>query len=380
MSDFFSFEYFDELPDGDNSLDQDSGSSRRNLSLSMAAAEYLRDAVQRLVPSSYMYGESGIGERAYELYGMCVSHALTGKRSNKLIAALCIMHASYERKTDLVILPTDIETKFANLRMRQLRLTNILSVYDDICRFLSLPRLEPPMEKVLHRVFRQGCGIESESDIFQFVETALRFEKEIRGVVESKPDKPRKKANYRNQFRTETVAAVCAILALRYHNYTKATAKSIETELHVSKGSVHYLLNKVKTKIPPPGTAESQSSPKKRRNEPLYIGGLDIPSGVAKRRRDSGKPKEEKEEILAIVPAVEQLKPLSLCPDADDPLNFLYDLGDPLTTNPSPVGAHKEDGFLMLTTRVEKRGESTQLTTEENGGSSRSSGWSDLLS
>jgi hypothetical protein len=369
MSDFFSFEFFDEPPGISDSFEDQGSSSRRNLSLNASGSEYLRDAVQRLVPSSYMYGGSGLGERAYELYGLCVSHALTGKRSNRLLAALCIMHASYEKRSDLVILPTDIERKYANLKMSQLRLSNILSVYDDFCRLLGLERLEVSMNKLLYRVFKQGCRMEDESDVFKFIDTALRFEKEIRAVTEYSPPKPTKRVNYRQKFRIETVAAVCAILAIRFHDYTKATAKSIEAELNVSKGSVHYLLNKYKATTPAPGKPESQRSPKKRRTEPIYISGLDVRAGVSRRHKDAGTLKTETEEVLAIVPSHVELTNYHEAPDANDPLSFLYDLGDLITTNPGPTASaiRQEESAIL------------PLPDEEKTHSSRASSWCDIL-
>jgi hypothetical protein len=373
MADFFSFEYFDELPADEIALPSESAGSRRNLSLSASSAEYLRDAVQRLVPSSYVYGESGIGERAYELYGLCVSHALTGKRCNKLLAALCIMYASYERRSDLVILPTDIETKYANLRMSQLRLTNIMCVYDDFCHLLHLPKLEVPMDKLLRRVFKQGCKVESESDVFRFTETALRFEKELKSVTDYTPLKSDQRTNYRQKFKAETIAAVCAILSLRFHQYTKATAKSVEKELTVSKGSVHYLINKFKSVSPLPATEESQASPKKRRTDPLYIGGLDVPAGVAKRRKDEGSDNQASEEVLAIFPSENLSQPTAI--DPGDPLSFLYEFNDLLTTNPAPLPPP-----LPPPETPESESDSKRSRSRRSSSSSRTtSGWDDLL-
>lgn len=368
MNDFFSFEYFDDLPNEDTELAVNP-SSRRNLSLSAASADYLRDAVQRLVPSSYVYGESGIGERAYELFGLCVSHALTGKRSNKLLAALCIMYASIESRSELVILPTDIEAKYANLGMSQLRLTNILSVYDDFCRLLKLPKLEVPMEKLLRRVFRQGCTITSEAMISQFIDTALKFESDIRAIVQYNPRKPTAKTNYRQKFRVETIAAVCSTLALRYHQYTDATAKSIQEELHVSKGAVHYLLNKFKNRehSATEGGRLSNST-KGRRTDPLKIAGVDVPAGVLKRRRDHRTEKSTSEEILAIFPTADSAIDFPKPVDTGDSLSFLYDF---------VKVADKDPTLPSLPALDHSRYE--QSPAQESASSRTTSGWDDLL-
>lgn len=334
MSDFFSFEYFDEIPDeGFDSTGPDVY-SRKNLSLSAESAEYLREAMTRLVPSTFVYGESGIGERAYELYGLCVGHAFTGRRSNNLIAALCVMHASYERRSDLVILPSDIEARYTDMQLRVIRVTNILSTYDSFCELLKLPRLDVSMEKLLHRVFRFGCNMTSEADISRFTDTGLRFEREIRSVTEYKPPVSKRRVNYRQKFRVETVAAVCSILACRYHNYTAATANSIVKELHIAKATVYYLLNKYKKSHPPPAGPDSQRSPTKKRSDPLYVGGLDVPSGVSKRRRDEQTARGPTDEIVALVPVASSVTQSALT--GDDPLGFLYDFQDLLDVQPLP--------------------------------------------
>lgn len=368
MNDFFSFEYFDDLPD-DDSAPGAPGSSRRNFSLSSDSAEYLRDAVQRLVPSSYVYGESGIGERAYELFGLCVGHALTGKRSSKLLAALCIMYASFESRSDLVILPTDIEAKYANLRMSQLRLTNILCVYDDFCRLLKLPKLDVSMEKLLRRVFRQGCKISSEALISQFTDTALKFQNEIRSLVQYSPRKPTGKTNYRQKFRVETIAAVCCTLALRYHQYTSATAKSIQEELHVSKGALHYLLNKFKNQAHSGNSDESVPQHKGgKRTEPIRIAGVEVPAGVLKRRRDLGTEKSSSEEILAILPATDSAIDFPKPVDAGDSLSFLFDFGKAQDSKP-----------ISRSLPVLDHSRYEQSPAQESASSRTTSGWDDLL-
>ena len=334
MSDFFSFEYFDELPDEGYDGAEILPKGRKNMSLSVESAEYLREAMTRLVPSTFVYGESGIGDRAYELFGLCIGHAFTGRRSSNLVAALCVMHASYERRSDLVILPSDIEVKYSDKGLRVIRVTNILSTYDAMCALLKLPRLEVSMEKVLHRVFRFGCNITSENEISRFTDTGLRFEQEIRSVTEYKPVSAKRRVNYRQKFRVETIAAVCSILTCRFHDYTSATANSIIKELHVAKATVYYLLNKYKASHPPPGGPDSQGSPRKKRSDPVFVGGLDVPSGVSKRRRDERVSRGPTDEVVAIVPSGgSQMRPVV---GTDDPLGFLYEFQDLLDPSPEP--------------------------------------------
>ena len=448
MSDFSHY-FGDVLEEGED-VQPGIISRARNISVSSDTFRFLQEVVERLVPSSYVYGESGIGDRVYELYASCVSHALTGRRSNRLLAALCIMHACNELRTDLVILPTDIESKLAVWNMSQIRLQNIMSVYGVMCDSLKLPRLQPFMEKVFHRVFRLGCQIESDQDIYRFVDTALRFEEKLRSNLNHAI--PKTKKNFRTQFRIETIAAASAILALRYHNYTKATAINITNELNVSKGCVYNLLNKFKEKTAGIGpqernvavvdekvgegveqpvsvpniesqggqamehgaTLETMAKPdphstqkrephqvpknnigrarpipgnhtmlEKPRAKPISIGGIEVPSGVSKRRRSAEKSNSGvQEEVLAIVPAVGDLQSVSVKMDSSDPLSFLFYSNAPVapldfTTNPSPDSDEAGVGPAPIADSHDS--EHPQRDYMENGGLSRSSGWSDFL-
>ena len=333
MSDFFSFEYFDELPEPNTGIEDTGGNYRRNQSLSASSAEYLREAMKRLVPSTYVYGESGIGDRAYELYGLCVSHAFTGHRSNHLIAAICVMHASYERRSDLVILPSDIQAAYADKQLKVCRINYIQSMYYEICLLLKLPHLQVSMEKVFDRIFRQCGKVESEREITEFVQTALAFEKELRKltdeskVVSAKNGKPR----FQSTYQVETIAAVASVLACRYHNYSKVTAQMIQAEMHIVKGTMYHLLNKYREKFP----SEEPIEGKRGRKDPFKIGGVEVRSGlglVATSFIKSQRNQRSNEQVLQIASTS---RPSTRYRDPNDPLSFLFNAGASADASPS---------------------------------------------
>ena len=262
MADFYSFEYVDEPPVqyGDD-LVEERGNPRKNQSLSGIDTEFLREAMRRLVPSSYVYGESGIGERAYELYGSCISFAFSGTRSRHLVASLCVMHASYERNSDLVILPEDIEEAYKPLHIHQIRVNNIQKAYTLMCQTLKVPELRVKSEKLFGRVFRDCCLL-PESAVSLYSQTALRFEAEIISAL----PKPRtdhlipsrsgnQRVSSRCQFRQTTIVALAAVFALRFHEFRGVTAKTVQKHLHVSNPSFHNLSRRyqdaIESKAPP---------------------------------------------------------------------------------------------------------------------------------
>jgi hypothetical protein len=261
MSDFFSFEYFDEAPvTYDNDPGASQGSSRKNQSLSLKSTEVLREAMRRLVPTNFVYGESGIGERAYELYGMCVSYAFTGRKSCHLIAALCVMHASYERRSDLVILPSDLERRYADMHCHQLRYTNILRQYDAMCETIRVPRLEVSIEKVFGRIYREGCCMK-EADVFRLSQTASRIYVEFKSAIpppnaDQVIPTTKRVRMYGSEFRMETLATAAAILACRFHDIKDVTANAIREEFSVNKVSVHRIMHRYRSLVP--GSAPHQ--------------------------------------------------------------------------------------------------------------------------
>jgi hypothetical protein len=311
MSDFFSFEYFDDEPqltDGPPDGLVPVG-VRKNQSLSAKAAEYLRQAMGRLVPSTFVYGESGIGNRSYELYILCVSHAFAGIRSSHLVAALCVMHASYERRSDLVILPTDIEFKYADIHHRQIRYNHIHRAYHDMCTALHLPRLSVSTEKLLERIFREACNLPSEGDIYRYTNVGSRIHSEI---VSSFP--PTSPAENQNTFRPETVAGCSAILTCRYFKHRDVTLLRVAESLHVSRNSLNYCLKRYL----------DIKWGKVERTESVVIGELVVPRGLTLRPRDTGET-SSREEIFALTPAIDA----ALLPARDDELGFLFSQPEP---------------------------------------------------
>lgn len=326
MDDFFSFEYFDELPSQHEEIGiQDRSYHRKNQSLNSASSEFLKEAMNHLVPSSYVYGETGIGNRAYELYGLCVSHAFTGRKGNLLIACMCVMHATYERRSDLVILPSDISVRFAEKNNPTLRPQNVLKYYDEMCRTLGLPRLEPSMEKTQERVFRQGCHMKDESKINTLVQTAVKIAADLRKFTDRIPEfqAQYKRRLYNTIFRFETVAAAAATLACRVHRYTSTTSVEISKELNSGKDCALHLIKRYKETMPgaiedPEGDANPNEDPKarhlRRRKLPIHIAGFVVPPGMSMQFRDSLGTKTTGDQILRIV---------SRGPSDDDPLSFL---------------------------------------------------------
>ena len=326
MDDFFSFEYFDELPSHHEEIGiQNRSSHRKNQSLNSASSEFLKEAMNHLVPSSYVYGETGIGNRAYELYGLCVSHAFTGRKGNLLIACMCVMHATYERRSDLVILPSDISVRFAEKNNPTLRPQNVLKYYDQMCRTLGLPRLEPSMEKTLERVFRQGCHIKDERKINILVQTAMKIAADLRKFTDRIPEfqAQYKRRLYNTIFRFETVAAAAATLTCRVHRYTSTTSVEISKELNSGKDCALHLIKRYKETMPgaiedPEGDANPHEDPKarhlRRRKLPIHIAGIVVPPGMSMQFRDSLGTKTTGDQILRIVPRG---------PSDDDPLSFL---------------------------------------------------------
>ena len=326
MSDFFSFEYFDDEPLVASEDPNDHRTTyRKNQSLSAASAEFLRTAINRLVPTSFVYGDTGIGNRSYELYGLCVSHAFTGRKGNLLVACLCVMHATYERRSQLVILPSDIEVKFADLKIPGLRTTNILKYYDEMCQKLHLPRLEPSIERLFERILRDACRINSEQVINQILETGIRIEKELRTFTNVLPKNQggNRRKNYTNIWKIETIAATAILLACRVHRIQQASLPDIAKEVNLDKSSISYLITRYRnamderaeSEVPvdrespeantPKGEKEQEPenvAKKKRRMLPLRIAGLEVPSGLTLSVRSSGRSKETKnEDVLRIV-------------------------------------------------------------------------------
>jgi hypothetical protein len=234
------------------------------------------------------------------------------------------MHASYERRSDLVILPSDIEVKYANLNIRVLRATQIRKFYESMCEFLKLPRLEVTFERLLGRIFRDGCRIKEESDVTKLCDTGARFERELRVITDADEMSDGRKRNVRQRYRPETVAVVSAVLACRYHDYPNITQKRIASEVHVSVGCVYNLLSRYKQMFPQPlDPPEAKFRPKGRakRLTPLAIGDVIVPSGLSLRKRDVREIEdiENRHEVLAVMCVPEQL-----ARDDSDPLSFLY--------------------------------------------------------
>jgi hypothetical protein len=340
MSDFFSFEYFDDEPIVSHEDPNDHRTTfRKNQSLSASSAEFLRIAINRLVPSSFVYGDTGIGNRSYELYGLCVSHAFTGRKGNLLVACLCVMHSTYERRSELVILPSDIEAKFADLRIANLRTTCILKYYDEMCEKLKIPRLEPSIEHLFERILREGCKINSEQVMNQIITTALRIEEDLRSFTNVVPKNQRanKRKNYSIIWKVETIAATAVVLACRLHRISQGTLPDIAKEVNLDKSSISYLIirfrkareqydiiegssadpsfgDRMTTKGGSPDTGNATK--KRRRSEPLKIAGLEIPSGLTLSMKSSGRSTASKdEEVLRIFPRSYRGDPLSFIDD-----------------------------------------------------------------
>ena len=372
MADFYSFEHFDEpiLSYGDDSL-QPRGNPRKNQSLSTADTEYLREAMRRLVPSNYVYGGSGIGERSYELFGLCISHALSGTRPCHLFAAICVMHATYERNSDLVITPEDIEAAYKPLKVRQIRVHVIRKVYKFICDNLKLPQLEVSSEKLFCRVFRDCCDL-PESEVLSFTQTAQRFETEIRASLPpprtdhlwtSKSGEV--KGSSRCQVKSITVVALAAVFTLRFHKFTDVTTKKVLDELHVSAGAFFPLARRFKDTsgqqpssepVPREPTSADETDdfgiPQNlvsRRSitpkaVPTRIGNEVIPSGYTLRPQDRVEHKREyiKEEIMRIAPIADDDHLALLYLDDSPPLQALPPPPEPFPTSPSKPPAKRQ--------------------------------------
>jgi hypothetical protein len=332
MSDFFAFEDFEDLVvEGAPVHPAETGG---NLSLDSRRFEFLREAVQRLLPGRY----ERIYDRAYKLFCLCIGNSLTGKRSSYLMAAICIMHAALEVRSDLVILPIDIEIAFSPMQMSQFRFVNIQRNYDLFCERLRLPKLEPQIDKILFRAFKQGCNIASELDVSRLVETGLRFVEDVTNVSEAQPSATSQRVNYAKLIRIETIAAVCGILSARYHGFRNITAKEIETELHVSKGSVQRILSRLRDETPQE-VVRSKKPKKRRRTDSVIVGGLVIPSGVSEYRRGTGAAGSKgSEEIVSILNSVGGGAIVASHKfDDDDPLAFLF--SEPESVNGPPAHA-----------------------------------------
>jgi len=346
MADFYSFEYFDEPPVayGDDIV-QERRNPRKNQSLSNADTEFLREAMRRLVPSNYVYGGSGVGERAYELYGLCISHSISGKRSSHLLAAVCVMHATYERNSDLVITHEDIEAAYKPLRIRQIRVHNIKKMYELMCDGLNLPKLEVSSEKLFGRVFRDCCDL-PESDVLLYTHTALTFEAEIKATI----PQPRTdhlwasksgelKGSSRCQVKPITIVALAAIYTLRSHNFRDVTTRAVLNELHVSAGAFFPLSRRFrnialqKQPVDPESTpiekdefglpkTRSTRRPSTSKSAPFKIGDDIVPSGYSLQPRNRVAIKRDsiKEEIMHIAP----IEDLPRHNEADDHLALLY--------------------------------------------------------
>ena len=279
MSDFFSFEYFDEQPSiAIEGLD-DRSSYRRNQSLSQASTEYLREAMRRLVPTTFVYGESGVGNRAYELYGVCYSRAFVGNKSAHLLAALCVMHATYERRCELVILPTDIVYKYADMNTTKIKYSSVLNVYDKMCLELNLPRLEPSMEKIIERIFREGCRLTPESLVFEYTQTAMKIYNEI---IKYFPPVPRnmsgRKTNYQNQFRPCTIGVACAVLSGRVHLSKVTKIADMALEMHILPRQIHFVINRYLSKNPDAvENTEDGTKTKRKYRSSFSVAGMEIP-------------------------------------------------------------------------------------------------------
>lgn len=322
MSDFFSFEYFDELPDSGETIPNEGALTRKNQSLSAVSAEVLREAMFRLVPSCYVYGDAGVGERAYELFGICISLNFAPNRSSNLIAASCVMHSCFERRSDLVILPSDIEAKYADLNIRVLRASQIQKFYESMCAFVGLPVLDASIERILGRIFRDGCRIRDESEVTKLIDVGLRFAGELRKVTDSDGTKDGRKRTVRQKYRIETVAAVSAVLACRLCNHTNATQKMIAGEVNLSIGSLYHLIGMYKkTKPQPrdPPVAKFRPKGTAKRLVPLAIGDVLVPSGLSLWNREPEDARRDGLEIVAVAG-----KPEQIFHDPSDPLTFIF--------------------------------------------------------
>lgn len=338
MADFFSFEYFDELPDSDNAIIDDAHINRKNQSLSASAADVLREAMVRLVPSNYVYGHSSIGERAYELFGVCISRNFAPNRSSNLVACSCVMHASYEKRSDLVILPSDVEAKYADKNIRVMRASQIRKFYESMCEFIGVKTLDVVMERLLGRIFRDGCRIRDEATVAKLVETGLRFEKELRNVTDADAMKDGRKRTVRQKYKAETLAAVCAVLASRFCNLPNVTQKRIAYEVNLSVSCLYHLLNRYKKIFPqpsePPPAKFMPKGTKANRLIPLAIGDMVVPSGLSISRRDDGDSKDGQEEVIAVL---EDPDRLIFFQDPTDPLALIFN--DALAAPLPPIPA-----------------------------------------
>ncbi len=335
--------YAEEGPEG-------RGNPRKNQSLSSVDTEVLREAMRRLVPSNYVYGESGIGARAYELYGLCIGYAVSATRSSHLVAAICVMHATYERNSDLVIIPEDIEAAYKPMKIKLIRVSQIQKTYDLICERLKLPKLSVKSEKLFARIFRDCCDL-PESDVLTFSQTGLRYEAEILSVLPPPktdhltPGKDGKiKVSSRTVFRQTTIVSLAAVYALRFHNFVDVTATTVQKQVHVSQAAFHSLGRRFKqlTAGREPENQETSAmvpvqldefgipiSSKKRRyklkSSPVRIGNDVVPSGYLLRPKDRVielKREQVKEEVVRIAAAPD---PASWADSSDtDHLALLY--------------------------------------------------------
>lgn len=290
MSDFFSFEYIDEQPYASNDILAERGAYRKNQSLSQASTEYLREAMKRLVPSTYMYGESGIGNRAYELYGILYGLAFSGNRSAHLVAALCVMHASYERRSDLVILPTDLEQKYADMKIPQMSYSKILNTYDRMCRELGVTKLEASMEKVIERIFRYGCRFDAESRISQYTHTAMKLYQTVVLAYPPRPENPSgRRTNYQNQTRPATIGVICAVLSTRVHLCRDVRISDMTREMGIHPRVFYKALTRFLdmqsgdvTDVGDDVETDCAKNKKRKSFTNLVIGGIEIPAAMSR--------------------------------------------------------------------------------------------------